>query len=223
MKLILASQGFLTPEIVEATAGLVGKPKTEINVAIINAAYPATEPGHDLRWIFDELNHIPKQFGGVISFVDLRAASDMTEVRQRLEFADIIYIVGGKQLILPKLFREIGFDSLLRELAETRVVFGTSAGANVLGRQIKNPAYWQARYGASEEYLANPQLGLVDFNILPHLGRADHANLTVGYLTPLLENETFPIYAINDQQAVVYDNGQVSFVGGEPIKFGNRN
>jgi dipeptidase E len=219
MKLILASQGFTTPEIADAAATLAGKPLNTLNVAVINEAYVGIKPGSDENWMVRELSLITQYAKGTVSFVNLRAYG-IEEVAQRLEFADVIYIVGGQQLVLPKLFRETGFDTLLTKLAHQKVIMGTSAGANVLGRQITDAAYWQDQYGASQEYLAQPWLGLVDFNILPHFEREDHLKRTRQILTPLLQDNPFPLYGLTDKQAAIYDDGDVRFVGGEPVTFG---
>lgn len=137
-----------------------------------------------------------------------------------MEFADLIYIVGGAQVVLPKLFRETGFAKLLPELAETKIIMGTSAGANALGRHIEDADYWNDQYGSSEKYLAQPTLGLADFNILPHFEREDHPLRTADKLTPLLKNHPFPLYGVTDTQAVLFNDGKVEFIGGQPAVFG---
>lgn len=219
MKLVLASQGFTTPEIAAATVELVGKSPENISVAIINEAYTASEPVRDKKWLINELGLIAKYFGGTIDFVNLRAY-DLGEVQRRLEFADIVYIVDGVANFLPRFFREIGFDKILTELAETKIIFGTSAGAMLLGRHIENPEYYRAMYGPADEYLTEPSLGWVDFNISPHHGRPDHPKRDVKFEEPLLRDSPFPIYCLTDEQAVIYDDGAVHFAGGEPPKFG---
>jgi dipeptidase E len=219
MRLILASQGFTTPEIAQATADLAGKSLNDLHVAIINEAYTANGIGRDQKWLIRELSWIPQYAKGTVAFVNIRAY-DVREIRQRLEFADVIYIVGGKQIVLPKLFKETGFDGVLKEIAERKVILGTSAGANVLGGQIEDPRYWQDQYGSSDEFLAAPSLGLVDFNILPHFAREDHPRRTVEILTPLLTDHPFPLYGITDEQAIVYDNGNMQCIGGNPVTFG---
>jgi len=221
MKLVLASQGFTTPEIATAVAELVGKQLDTLNIAIINEAYVGIRAGRHEGWLINELSLLAGYTKGTIAFVNLRTYT-IEEIRQRLEFADVIYIVGGAQLVLPKLFRDIGFDKLITELAQQKVVMGTSAGANVLGRLIEDPAYWQDQYGESEPYLAQPPLALVDFNIIPHLTREDKPRRTAEILAPLLRDHPFPLYAVTDEQAVVYDNGAVRFVGGNPVIFGNK-
>lgn len=219
MKLVLASQGFTTPEIAQAVAKLVGKPLDRINVAVINEAYVNIAAGEDERWLINELSQIEDYTNGKISFVNLRAYP-IEEIAKRLEFADLIYIVGGAQGILSKLFSETGFDRLLASLANEKVIMGTSAGAYMLGRHIEDPAYWKDQYRESEKYLTSPSLGFADFNILPHFEREDHPLRNKTQLTPLLEKISFPLYGITDTQAVIVDNDEVAFVGGNPIVFG---
>ena len=219
MKLVLASQGFTTPEIAQATADLVGKPLDELSVAIINEAYVAIAGSRDQSWLINELAQLKKYATGSLLFVNLRAY-DISEVEDRLSSADLIYIVGGAQLVLPKLFKETGFDTLLAELAESKVILGTSAGANVLGAHIQNREYWADQYGDADTYLAAPSLGLVGFNILPHYEREDHPRRNKTILTPLLKDNPFPLYGVTDTQAVIYKDGKLEFVGGNPVKFG---
>lgn len=219
MKLVLASQGFTTPEIAQATAKLAGKSLDELNVAIINEAYVAIGVGQDETWLINELDQLRGYVKGNIFFVNLRAY-DITEVKERLSSADLIYIVGGAQLVLPKLFKETGFDTLLRELAEEKIILGTSAGANILGAHIPSREYWADQYGDADTYLAEPSLGLVDFNILPHYDREDHPRRNETILTSLLKDNPFPLYGVTDTQAVIYNNCELEFVGGNPVKFG---
>ncbi len=219
MKLVLASQGFTTPEIAHATADLAGKSLDELNVAIINEAYVPIAPGRDESWLINELSLLKQYVKGNLFFVNLRAY-ELSEIKERLSSADIIYIVGGAQLVLPRLFKQTGFDKLLTELAEHKVLFGTSAGANVLGAQILSREYWEDQYGDADEYLANPSLGLVDFNILPHYERDDHPRRTAETLNPLVQSNPFPLYGVKDIQAVIYNESKVVFVGGDPVKFG---
>lgn len=219
MKLVLASQGFTTPEIAQAIAALAGKSLDELNVAVINEAYVAIEAAQDESWLINELSLLKHYIKGTISFVNLRAY-EIAEVEDRLKFADVIYIIGGAQLVLPKLFKQSGFDTLLTKLAENKVILGTSAGANVLGAHILNREYWADQYGNAARYVAEPSLGLVSFNILPHYGRKDHPRRNEVTLTPLLKDNPFPLYGVTDTQAVVYNEGKIEFVGGKPVKFG---
>lgn len=106
MKLVLASQGFTTPEIAKSVSELVNKQLENINVAIINEAYVKIPEDRDKRWIIHELSQLSNYIGGNIDFINLKAHKQK-EIRKRLAYADMIYIVGGKQLTLPELFKKI--------------------------------------------------------------------------------------------------------------------
>ena len=219
MKLVLASQGFTTDEIAENVSELVGKPLNNINISIINEAYVVIPENKDKRWLIQELGNIEKYIGGTIDFVNLRAYTK-AEVKKRLVNTDMIYIVSGKQFILPNLFKETGFDEILRECSKDKVIMGTSAGATVLGKQIESIMYWKERYQVEKDKIENKTLGFVDFNIVPHYMREDYKKWNKEFLEEVLRDNPFPVYAIQDNQVVIYDEGKINFVGGKPEIFG---
>lgn len=112
MKLLLASAGIRTQELAETLSSLVGKRLENINVAVINEA-SAVEPG-DKTWFFNEINDLRKYVGGAIDFVDLLALT-LDEVRERVAFADVIYVVGGNPDYPLYLYNKTGFASLLKD------------------------------------------------------------------------------------------------------------
>ncbi|MCI8470768.1 MAG: type 1 glutamine amidotransferase-like domain-containing protein [Clostridia bacterium] len=215
MKLVLASQGFTTPEIAKSVSELVNKPLENINIAIINEAYVKIPEDRDKRWLIRELSQLSNYIGGNIDFINLKA-HNQEEIRKRLAYADMIYIVGGKQLILPELFKETGFDELLKEFAKEKVVMGTSAGAITLGKQIEVEEYWKERYGISNQEIKQKTLGLVNFNIIPHYLRKGREKYNKEFFERVLKDNPFIVYAITDTQAIIYENGNITFVGGMP-------
>lgn len=221
MKLVLASQGFWTDEIANEVSKLVGKSLENINVAIINEAYIALPSNKNKRWLINELYQIIKYIGGNIDFVNLRACTN-EEAKQRCLESDLIYIVGGKQFILPQLFKETGFDESLKEIAKEKVVMGTSAGSMVLGRQIESDKYWYTRYNKHTSEIENKNLDLIDTNIIPHYLRKDRSMYDKAFYDDVLADNPFPIYAITDSQALIYDNGNIYFIGGKPEIFGKK-
>ena len=216
MKLVLASQGFTTDEIANKVAELVGKELKDINIGIINESYVAKSENSSKRWLIKELSDIEKHIGGVIDFVNLRAY-DENEIERRLSAADVIYIVGGKQLVLGELFKNTGTDKVLKKLAESKVIMGTSAGSIVLGKLIESRYYWKERYGINIDEIKNNELELVDFNIIPHYMREDHLKWNEEFYKKVAEENSFPLYAITDTQAIIYNEGKIEFVGGEPV------
>lgn len=218
MKLILASQGFMTPEIAKAVEEMVGKPLEKINVAIINEAYVALAGEKDKRWLIRELSQLESYIGGNIDFINLRACTKQ-EIRQRLEIADMMYIVGGKQLVLPQLFKETGFDEIVKEFANKKVVMGTSAGAIVLGRQIEATKYWKEQYGITKEEIGEKTLGLTNFNIIPHYLRGERKKWDREFYEKVLQENPFTVYAVKDEQAILWEDNHITFVGGMPEIF----
>lgn len=218
MKLVLASQGFMTSEIAKAVGEMVGKPLEEINVAIINEAYVALAGEKDKRWLIRELAKLESYIGGNIDFINLRACTKQ-EIKQRLEIADIMYIVGGKQMILPQLFKETGFDEIVKEFAKEKVVMGTSAGAIVLGKQIEAEEYWKERYGITKKETGEKTLGLVNFNIIPHYLRGERKKWDREFYEKVLQENPFTVYAVNDEQAILWQDNHITFVGGMPEIF----
>lgn len=220
MKLVLASQGFMNDSIAKSVSELVGKPLNDINIVIINEGYVPLPAKADKRWMIDELSLISKYIGGIIDFINLRAYNK-EEIKKRLNQADMMYIVGGKQFILPNLFKETGFEDILKEFAQTKVIMGTSAGSNVLGRQIESDEYWLKRYDKRYKDIENKCLGLVNFNIIPHYLRGNRKQWDKEFYSSALKDNPFLVYAINDEQAIIYDNGKIRFIGGTPVIFGN--
>lgn len=216
MKLVLASQGFTTDEIANKVAELVGKELKDINIGIINESYVAKSEHSSKRWLIKELSDIEKHIGGFIDFVNLRAY-DENEIERRLSASDVIYIVGGKQLVLGELFKNTGTDKVLKKLTESKVIMGTSAGSIVLGKLIESRYYWKERYGINIDEIKNNELELVDFNIIPHYMREDHLKWDEEFYKKVAEENSFPLYAITDTQAIIYNEGKIEFVGGEPV------
>lgn len=216
MRLALASQGFTTDEIAKKIEELVGKPLEKINVAIINEAYVGLDETRDKRWLIRELANIEKYIGGTIDFVNFRVY-DKEEIKKHFQRADLIYIVGGRQHILEKLFRETDTIDILKQMANEKVIMGTSAGSIVLGRKITSADFWKERYPKDWDLAkTHEELNLVNFNIIPHYMREDHKKWTKSFFERVLKENPFPIYAITDTQMVVYHDGELEFVGGVP-------
>lgn len=220
MKLCIASQGFTTSEIANEVAKLVGKPLSKINIAIVNEAVVGLSYNKSKKWLIKELSYIADYIGGNIDFVNFRA-HDKNEIKKRFEFADIIYLVGGKQHILAELFRNTDTVDLIRWCAENKVVMGTSAGSMALCKQITSEKFWRERYSLDKnEVLKNPELELVDFAIIPHYMREDHLKWDKNFFSKVLDDNNFPVYALTDKQAIIYNDGDIHFVGGKSDVFG---
>jgi dipeptidase E len=213
MKLILASSGFETEEIVAKCEELVGKPRKSINVAVINEAY-AVEHENNLRWVLNDLNAVRDNFGGNLELINLLAL-DIETIKERIEKNDVIFVVGGNTDYLMSVFNKTGFAKLLPELFKTKVYVGSSAGSMVLGKRLSADAYLKI-YGEKSEYDINQYLELVDFTLMPHLDSPHFKNRRENLLEAA-KNHPGIIYGLRDDSAVVVDNGKISTIGSEPL------
>jgi len=212
VKLVLCSEGFHTPNTVEACVKLVGKPQDQISIGIINEAY-AVEEG-DKRWVLDNLNSVASNFSGEIDIVDLLALS-IEEVEQRLADKDVIFVVGGDTDYLMSVYQKTGFDKLLPKLLETKVYVGSSAGSMVVGKRISAAAY-RLIYGEDSKWNIDQYVGLVDLSVMPHLDSPHFPNRKESLLEAVGSFEG-KVYGLRDDSAVVIDGDDIQTIGSEPI------
>lgn len=217
MKLILASSGFASKEAVEKCIEFVGKPAKEINFAIINEAYAVEHCDHS--WILDDMDSIRKNFGGSIEFVNLLALN-ITQVEERIDAADVIFVVGGNTEYLKTVFDKTGFSKLLPKLLEEKVYVGSSAGSMILGRQTSYETQDEI-YGEVDYFDVHEYLNLVNFSILPHL----HSKYFFARNDEWVINESKKIdgivFALSDNAAVIVDDNKEYVVGHDYMKLLN--
>jgi len=220
MKLVLASVGFYTKEIAERAAKLAGKPLSKLNVAVINEA--AAVDLDDKTWFIEEMNRLRKFAGGEIDFINLLAL-DISTVEKRLEFADVIYVVGGVVNYLLSVYQKTGFDELLKgKLLREKVYVGSSAGSKVLGRRISTGYPRVTELSTNLDYPTTEFMALVDFAIVPHFESPEFPERNTENIAREVEGFDYPVYALKDTQAVIYNDGKIEFVGGEPLYFGKK-
>jgi dipeptidase E len=215
MRLFLSSAGIRTPELANALSDLAGKPLDKINVAVINEA-AAIEVGSK-RWMIDELNDLAKYVGGEIDFIDLLALT-LDEVRERLSLADVIYVVGGNPDYLMYLYNKTGFGTALQEtLLEDKVYVGSSAGSMVLTQKATTEQYL-ARYAKQRAFGITHYLGIVDIIFRPHMASSDNPKYDYEALEKVATGLNSDLYALRDDQAIIIDEGTMSFIGGDAFK-----
>lgn len=216
MKLVLCSEGFHTPNTVEACVKLVGKPQNQISVGIINEAF-AVEQG-DKRWVLDNLNAVANNFTAEIDIVDLLALS-IGEVEGRLANKDVIFVVGGSTDYLMSVFQKTGFDKLLPKLLETKVYVGSSAGSMVVGKRISATAY-RIIYGERSKWNIGEYCGLVDLSVMPHLDSAHFPNRKESLVGAVGSFEG-KVYGLRDDSAIVINGGVIQTIGSNPVVIEN--
>jgi dipeptidase E len=214
MKLLLASAGLYTPEIVAKCVELVGKPQDKINFAVVNEAY-AVEHG-DHGWVLDDLNRIKDNFKGRMELINLLALDSAT-VQERIGLADVIFVVGGHADYLMSVFKKTGFDKLLPRLLKAKVYVGSSAGSMVIGNRVSTEAYATV-YGEENDYGITKYMSLVDFAIKPHLGSKLFPKNRKEVLLDVAKDYKGTLYGLKDDSAIVVEDDRTYLIGSEPIK-----
>jgi dipeptidase E len=216
MKLLLTSEGLVTQEIIDEVIRLVGKPQIEIRFAVLNHGH-AVEEG-DKQWVINDLINLRNAFPAYIDLIDLYALTD-DQVLERLALQDAILVIGGNTEFLMHVCSTTMGDALKRA-ADHLVWVGISAGSMIAGRRIGLDAYREL-FGDPGDYAIDRYYGWVPFAIQPHLGSTDFPRNTVDNLARMLAGDSGTLYALNDEQAVSFADGEVKFIGGTPVTFVN--
>lgn len=213
MKCILSSSGFTTKEIIAKTEELTNKSRDTINIAVINECY-AVEHENNLRWVLDDLNNIRKNFGGNLELVNILALDEST-IKERIEFNDCIFVVGGHTDYLMKLWNKTGFSLMLQDFLQRKVYIGSSAGSMVMGKRLSSEAY-EAIYGEKGSYGITSYLEFVDVTIMPHLDSPHFPNRKE-HLLKVIKKNSFNIYGLRDDSAYIVDGNQQYTIGSKPL------
>ena len=202
---------------VELAERMLGKPRGEISMAVINEA-SAMEFG-DHRWAITALSDLAATFGGSIEIVHLLALQP-EKIRERVAAADMLFVLGGNTEWLKTVFDKSGFTKILPEILHDKLYVGSSAGSMILGHR---PSYKNQvkAYGESECFGVERYLDLVDFSILPHFHAEYLDNRGDEWAIEESKSVGYPVYAISDKAAVVVDGGRVSLLGFDHMKLVN--
>jgi dipeptidase E len=222
MKLLLTSNGLSNDVIAQALEDLTGKPRAETKVAFVPTAALSPDQGKaDAKdWFARDIHRISKYAGflDVVSLADL----DPAESLRRLGSADVLFFSGGNTFYLSYWMAKTGLFAVLPKLLSTRVYAGISAGSMVAtptlrtaSQAVKNlDKFYDGDYdevgpkGASSGEAA----GLTDFVIRPHFGSHVFPQIKGDFLADIARDVKIPLYAIDDQSAVVVDGKRVDVV-----------
>lgn len=207
MKLLLTSAGFANKTIVEGLRSLVDKSFKELNLSFIPTA-SNVEDG-DKGWLLDDYANIKALGFACIDIVDISALPrDIWE--PRLKKADILMFSGGNTFYLMHWVDKSGLKDLLPELLKTKIWVGVSAGSCITGPTIYNSV--QNLFEEKLEFNQKVGLGLVNFQFIPHLNSDYFSKIRKEYLEVAAQKITDPIYAVDDQSAVVVNGDKIQVV-----------
>ena len=127
---------------------------------------------------FDTMKNIYEvKYGCQCKHLKSKELTDKEKVSELIEWADIIYEGGGNTLDMIKLWKETGFDVVLRKAWENgKVMCGVSAGANCWFKECSSDSL-QIKYGKDQPLINVECIGLISGLFVPHCdepGRAEN-------------------------------------------------
>ena len=207
MRMLLTSAGVTNPHIRDALVRLLGKPIEDATALIVpTAVYPMPD-GAAASWrVISGTARTPiAELGWAgLGVLELTALPDLPRESwvHALERADALLVAGGDPLYLAHWIRRSGLAELLPSLRDV-VWVGVSAGSMVMAPRIGDDFVMWRPPGAPSD----AALGVVDFAIFPHL---DHPALPENALASAerwAAELAIPAYAIDDDTAIVVDDG----------------
>ena len=206
MKLLLTSAGLSNETLVKAFNDLVELPAEKIHIAFIPTA-ANVEPG-DKDWLIGDYANLKRQ-NYIVDIVDISALSKEIWL-PRIKDANAIFVGGGNTFHLMYWFEKSGLKELLPELIKTRVYAGISVGSCITGPTIYNSV--QNLFGEKYELKIKKGLNLVNIQIIPHLNSDYFPKIREENLEIASKNLTEPVYAIDDDSAVIVDGDKIEIV-----------
>jgi dipeptidase E len=130
---------------------------------------------------------------------------------EELDSFDALYIGGGNTYLLLHLLRSSGFDAALsRFLAQGRAVYGGSAGAAMLGRDIETVAHMDRNTVALKDIRGLDVLE--GHSVWCHYTPDDDVRIHA-----YIEARDTPVLAIGERAGVAVEDGRFTALGYEPV------
>lgn len=213
MRLLLTSAGVKNTSIHDALLGLLGRPVADCDALCIPTAmygHPQAGPGVEAWRVVAGRSEAPMTELGwkSVGLLELTALPTIDEERwvPLVRDADVLLVSGGDALYLNYWMRESGLADLLPSLTDT-VYVGMSAGSMVMTPRIGQYfVEWTPPSGD------DATLGVVDFSIFPHVDHPMLPGNTMAAAEKWAAGIGGPAYAIDDDTAIVVDDGAVEFV-----------
>ncbi|QPC81832.1 Type 1 glutamine amidotransferase-like domain-containing protein [Phototrophicus methaneseepsis] len=211
MKMLLTSAGIKNASIHKALVDMLGKPIAECNALCITTASYALSKGPALAWSFitgqeseTPMTELGWKSVGVLELTALPSIDKESWVSWVRE-TDVLLVNGGDTLYLAYWMRQSGLADLLPSLG--LVYVGLSAGSLVMAPNIAERfVTWKSPTGGDE------MLGLVDFEMFPHLGYPTFPENTMAHAEDWAADLQVSGYAMDDETAIKVIDGAVDVV-----------
>ncbi|MDP1722074.1 MAG: Type 1 glutamine amidotransferase-like domain-containing protein [Candidatus Gottesmanbacteria bacterium] len=217
MKLFLTSSGITNKTLSDALLQLLGKPFVQSHITFIPTA--ANAKMGEKSWLVNDMYNI-KQLGfPTFDITDIAIAPKEIWLPS-FEKADILVFGGGNTTYLLECMEKSGVASVIKDLLKNKVYMGISAGSMAAAKTISISSENILDYEQTGELKSIHGLGLVDFEIRPHLNSDNFPKVRLPLLQKIASETGIPFYAIDDDTAVQVTDTNVSVVSeGEWKKF----
>lgn len=209
MRLLLTSEGITNVSIASALLNLLGKPFEKSRVTYIPTAANGEEG--DKSWVEVDIHGIRKL--GFFSF-DVVDISNTPKIIwfPIFEKADALVFGGGNVEYLLTWVKKSGVAAALPQLLQTKVYVGISAGSMATAKNISLSSDRILYYEKTRKFDTVRGLGLVDFEIRPHLNSPSFPKVRLDYLEELSRETPTTFYAIDDASAVQVVDDKVTVI-----------
>jgi len=200
VKLLLTSAGIKSASIRDGLVGLLGESISECDgLCIPTASYALGGPGSAYRFISGRASTPMCELGwkslGVLELTALPSL-DAEQWVPMVEQTDALLISGGDALYLSYWMRQSSLAGLLPSL-DRAVYVGASGGSMATAPNVGEEFVgWKPPTGGEEA------LGIVDFEIFPHLDHEDLPDSCMANAEHWAARLAVPGYAIDDQTAI---------------------
>jgi dipeptidase E len=209
MKLLLTSAGFTNKSIVDAFLKLSKKTFKELNLVFIPTAANVEDGNKD--WLVEDLTNCNKLGFNSVDIVDISAMPQNIWL-PRIKKADVLLFGGGNTYYLMSWLKKSGLEKILPKLLKTRIYVGISAGSMVATKNLRMSTS-QKLYSEKVFPLKDDSgLGFVNFHIRPHFNSKFFPNLITKHIQESVKEITEPVYAIDDNTAIMVEDGKVEVV-----------
>lgn len=207
MKLLLTSDGITNPSITKALLELLGKPFRKSRAIHVPTA--ANKETGDKRYVKIQINGIRSLGFLSVDVIDISIKSKEVWL-PAFEKADLISFGGGNTKYLLERLHKSGVVQELPKLLKSRIYMGISAGSMVAAKTISLTSEGILYYEKKHHFGEIKGLGLVEFEIRPHLNDPYFPKVNLEDLKKLADKNPTPFYAIDDNTAIKVVDGEVT-------------
>ena len=209
MKLLLTSAGITNNSIKSAMADLIDKKLKDCIISFIPTAGNVGNDDKDDEWEDEDIEGFRKT-GAEVIMVDIEKLSKQ-EWLPILKKSDVICFGGGNLYHLLYWVKKSGLEKELKDLLESRLYIGVSAGSMITGPDVKIN---RDIFPEEESHRLDDLTGLkyVSFMIAPHFLSDWCSKLRHKEIKEFAKKVSYPIYAIDDNTAIKVINNKIEVV-----------